>query len=52
MEVMYLRDGKTAPVSLLRTREVISIQTNGKADVAIAMGNTILHLESSRRRAV
>jgi hypothetical protein len=39
MEVMYLRDGKTATVSLVRAGEVITIQTNGKADAAIAMGS-------------
>ena len=38
-EVMYLRDGKTATVSLLRRGEIITIQTNGKADATIAMGN-------------
>ena len=38
-EVIYLRDGKTATVSLLRNGGRISIQTNGKTDAAIEMGD-------------
>ena len=39
MELMYLRDGKTATVSLVRIGGSISIQTNGKPDAAIRMGD-------------
>jgi len=39
MEVMSIRDGKTATVSLLRNGGTILIQTNGKPDAAIEMGN-------------
>ena len=38
MEVMFLRDGKTATVSLVRIGGTISIQTNGKPDAAIRDG--------------
>ncbi len=38
MEVIFLRDGKTATVSLIRSGGTISIQTNGKPDAAIEMG--------------
>jgi spermidine synthase len=38
-EVVYLRDGKTATITLTRTGEVISIATNGKPDAAINMGS-------------
>ena len=36
---MFLRDGKTATVSLVRNGGTISIQTNGKPDAAIEMGD-------------
>lgn len=36
--VLYLRDGKTATVSLLESDNVIAIATNGKPDAAIRMG--------------
>jgi len=38
MDVMFIRDGKTATVSLLRYGGLITIQTNGKPDAAIEMG--------------
>ena len=37
-EVLYLRDGKTATISLVRQGGVITIATNGKPDAAIEMG--------------
>ena len=36
-EVIYLRDGKTATISLMRQGGVITIATNGKPDAAIEM---------------
>jgi spermidine synthase len=36
--VIYLRDGKTATITLTRTFTTISIATNGKTDAAINMG--------------
>jgi spermidine synthase len=38
MRVVFLRDGKTATISLTRQGEVISIATNGKPDASINMG--------------
>lgn len=38
-EVLYLRDGKTAKVSLMRKNETIALATNGKIDATINMGN-------------
>src|SRR6185436_4157883 len=38
-EVVFTRDGKTATVSLLKRGGVITIQTNGKPDAAIEMGD-------------
>src|SRR5258708_528184 len=38
-EVLYLRDGKTAKVSLARKRETIALATNGKIDATINMGS-------------
>jgi predicted membrane-bound spermidine synthase len=35
MQVIYLRDGKTATISLIREGDQISIATNGKPDAAI-----------------
>ncbi len=37
-EVLYLRDGKTANVSLTRSGSEISIATNGKVDASVNMG--------------
>jgi spermidine synthase len=37
-EVLYLRDGKTAKVSLIRKNETIALATNGKIDASINMG--------------
>lgn len=39
MDVIFLRDGKTATVSLIRDGGIISIQTNGKPDASIEMGH-------------
>jgi len=39
MDVMLIRDGKTATVSLLRYGGLITIQTNGKPDATIEMGD-------------
>jgi spermidine synthase len=36
--VAYLRDGKTATITLVKHLGVVSIATNGKADAAIQMG--------------
>jgi predicted membrane-bound spermidine synthase len=36
--VIFLRDGKTATISLARTGTTVSIATNGKTDAAINMG--------------
>lgn len=36
--VIYLRDGKTATISLVKLGETIAIATNGKPDAAINMG--------------
>jgi spermidine synthase len=38
--VIYLRDGKTATISLSRQGETVFIATNGKTDAAINMGNS------------
>lgn len=38
-KVVYLRDGKTATISLAKMGESFSIATNGKPDAAIEMGN-------------
>jgi len=35
LQVMYLRDGKTASISLIREGDRVSIATNGKPDAAI-----------------
>lgn len=37
-EVLYLKDGKTANVSLMRKGEKIALATNGKVDATINMG--------------
>ena len=37
-EVIYLKDGKTANVSLMRKGEKIALATNGKVDATINMG--------------
>ncbi|HEX4985395.1 MAG TPA: hypothetical protein VFV71_04905 [Burkholderiales bacterium] len=37
-EVLYLKDGKTANVSLMRKGKQIALATNGKVDAAINMG--------------
>ncbi len=37
-EVIYLRDGRTATISLVRLHDVVTIATNGKPDAAIQMG--------------
>jgi spermidine synthase len=36
--VTYLRDGKTATITLVRQHDVVAIATNGKTDAAIQMG--------------
>jgi len=38
-EVVYLRDGKTATISLVRAGGLVTIATNGKPDAAIEMGD-------------
>jgi spermidine synthase len=38
-EVLYLRDGKTATVSLSRKNTVVSLATNGKVDASVNMGD-------------
>ena len=38
-EVLYLRDGKTAKVSLTRKNEMFALATNGKIDASINMGS-------------
>lgn len=38
-EVVYMRDGKTATISLVRTGGLVTIATNGKPDAAIEMGD-------------
>ena len=38
-EVMYLRDGKTATVSLSRKDTVVALATNGKVDASVNMGD-------------
>ena len=40
--VVYLRDGKTAAVSLTRDGSIISLATNGKIDASIQMGKGTL----------
>ena len=37
-EVVYLRDGKTATISLARVGSVVGLATNGKTDASINMG--------------
>lgn len=37
MKVEFIRDGKTATISLVRDGEIVSIATNGKPDAAINM---------------
>jgi len=37
--VVYLRDGKTATVSLTRDGTIISLATNGKIDASVNLGN-------------
>ena len=37
-KVVFLRDGKTATISLTRQADIIAIATNGKPDAAINMG--------------
>ncbi len=39
-EVMFLRDGKTATISLARQRGTVVIATNGKPDAALNMGTS------------
>lgn len=39
-EVIYLRDGKTATISLTRDGDIVSIATNGKPDAAIDVSGT------------
>jgi spermidine synthase len=36
-KVIYLRDGKTATITLVKRRGIVTIATNGKADAAIEM---------------
>jgi spermidine synthase len=38
-EVLYLRDGKTAKVSVMRKNQTIALATNGKIDATINMGS-------------
>ncbi len=37
-QVLFLRDGKTATISLVRSGDAVTIATNGKPDAAIHMG--------------
>jgi len=39
-EVLYMRDGKTAKVSLMKKNETIALATNGKIDATINMGKS------------
>jgi spermidine synthase len=38
VNVLYLRDGKTATVTLIKVSTIVSIETNGKPDAAVNMG--------------
>ena len=38
-EVLYMRDGKTATVTLSRNTSVIALATNGKVDASVNMGD-------------
>ena len=44
-KVRYLRDGKTATISVVETRGIVAIATNGKPDAAIMMAPNINAVE-------